>query len=421
MKRIPVCFLVVLIYCGYVNSQSDWQLLNSGVTVNLHGVHFTDHNTGYACGSGGTIIKTTNGGLNWDILPTGSVNQLNKISFADDSTGYCCGNNILLKTSNSGNNWFTVFSGATLTVIQCVDSTVYCGGFFGVYRSMDRGQTWNNTMTGFNGIIWGMYFVNELTGYAMGNSGTQKRTSNGGLDWSGGLFWGPGEYTFSDCQFFNSGSGFVSFSFYSGAPNFQTSYGIYKANDWFSWHLVYSSPNMAITGITFTGNDTAFAVGGGWTGSQYQSLISKSTNGGNNWIAQSFAVDKILRDVCFLDSKTGYIVGNSGAILKTENGGVTSAIEYFVVQTDNFYLSQNYPNPFNPSTKISYILQSAGFIELKVYDVAGRFITSLVNANQYAGSYETELNAADLSGGIYFYSLTADGRQLDVKRMALVK
>lgn len=421
MKRLSLCLLAVLIHSGYSNSQTDWQLLNSGVSVNLFGVHFTDHLTGYACGGNSTILKTTNGGQVWTVLTAGSGPQLNKISFANESTGYCCGNNILLKTTNAGLNWFTVFSGVTLNAIQCVDTIVYCGGGFGVYKSQDGGQTWNNTVTGFTGNIWGIYFLNVDTGYAMGSSGTQKRTSNGGMTWSGGLFWGPGEYTFSDCYFFASGSGFAGFSYNSGAPNFQTSYGIYKANDWSSWQLVYGSPNMAVTGLTFAGNDTAFAVGGGWTGTEYQSLIIKSTNGGNNWFAQNFVIDKILRDVCFLDSKTGYVVGNSGTILKTENGGVTSVNEISEVQADNFYLSQNYPNPFNPTTTINYEIGIKNYVELRVYNISGREVATLVNEVMNAGRHEVEFDAGNLSSGVYFYSLNVNGMQVGVKRMALVK
>lgn len=88
---------------------------------------------------------------------------------------------------------------------------------------------------------------------------------------------------------------------------------------------------------------------------------------------------------------------------------------------ESFLLEQNYPNPFNPSTKISYKLQVAGNIGLNVYDIAGRFITSLVNARQGEGSYEVEFNASGLSSGVYFYSLIVDGRQMGVKRMTLLK
>ena len=89
--------------------------------------------------------------------------------------------------------------------------------------------------------------------------------------------------------------------------------------------------------------------------------------------------------------------------------------------TNDFELYQNYPNPFNPKTIINYELRINNFVELKVYDIAGREVATLVNDIMPAGKHEVEFNAEDLSSGVYFYSLNVDGKKMDVKRMALVK
>lgn len=92
-----------------------------------------------------------------------------------------------------------------------------------------------------------------------------------------------------------------------------------------------------------------------------------------------------------------------------------------------FSLAQNYPNPFNPQTVIAYQLASPGNIRLKVFDVLGREVASLVNAAQIAGKYAVSFNAAGLSSGVYFYRLEArsSGSQADgfveTKKMLLVK
>jgi len=86
-----------------------------------------------------------------------------------------------------------------------------------------------------------------------------------------------------------------------------------------------------------------------------------------------------------------------------------------------FALHQNYPNPFNPVTNIEYDLPVDGNIELKIYDIAGRLIKTLVNEFKTAGSYLVSFNASDLSSGVYFYSMNIDGKQIGVKRMTLVK
>ncbi|MDZ7625231.1 MAG: T9SS type A sorting domain-containing protein [Ignavibacteriaceae bacterium] len=74
---------------------------------------------------------------------------------------------------------------------------------------------------------------------------------------------------------------------------------------------------------------------------------------------------------------------------------------------EQFTLEQNYPNPFNPSTTIRYSIPSSEFVTLKVYDVLGNEVATLVNEEKPAGSYEMNFNAAGLSSGIYFYALQA--------------
>jgi hypothetical protein len=87
---------------------------------------------------------------------------------------------------------------------------------------------------------------------------------------------------------------------------------------------------------------------------------------------------------------------------------------------NDFNLSQNYPNPFNPSTTIKYTLGEAQFVSLKVYDVLGNEVATLVKEEVIAGSYNVSFNANGLSSGIYFYSLTA-GEITQTKSMMLLK
>jgi hypothetical protein len=93
-----------------------------------------------------------------------------------------------------------------------------------------------------------------------------------------------------------------------------------------------------------------------------------------------------------------------------------------------FELEQNYPNPFNPSTMISYQLPVSGFVKLKVYDILGKEVTTLVNEEKPTGSYEVEFSADGLTSGIYFYELTAGNPSTgsgqvftETKKMILMK
>jgi len=89
-----------------------------------------------------------------------------------------------------------------------------------------------------------------------------------------------------------------------------------------------------------------------------------------------------------------------------------------------FRLSQNYPNPFNPSTSIQYAVSSRQFVSIKVYDVLGNEIATLVNEEKPAGTYEVEFStiggATDLPSGIYFYRLQA-GSFIETKKMVILK
>lgn len=85
-----------------------------------------------------------------------------------------------------------------------------------------------------------------------------------------------------------------------------------------------------------------------------------------------------------------------------------------------FELSQNYPNPFNPSTTINYALPKEGFVTLKIYDITGREVKTLVNEIRKTGFYSITFNVSELSSGIYFYKLQA-GSFNQTKRMVLIK
>ncbi|MEO8400099.1 MAG: T9SS type A sorting domain-containing protein [Ignavibacteriaceae bacterium] len=107
-------------------------------------------------------------------------------------------------------------------------------------------------------------------------------------------------------------------------------------------------------------------------------------------------------------------IDNNGNFKYSKIVKINFNIEY------KFELSQNYPNPFNPSTNIRYSVGSKQFITLKIYDILGNEIITLVNKEQQAGNYEAELDASKLPSGIYFYKLkTADF--VLTKKMILLK
>ncbi|MCX6152251.1 MAG: T9SS type A sorting domain-containing protein [Ignavibacteriales bacterium] len=87
---------------------------------------------------------------------------------------------------------------------------------------------------------------------------------------------------------------------------------------------------------------------------------------------------------------------------------------------NTYSLKQNYPNPFNPATKITYTLEKTGLVTLKVYDLLGRLVTSLVNEQQNSGLHSVNFNASNLTSGIYFYQINS-GKFTSTKKLMLIK
>ncbi len=98
----------------------------------------------------------------------------------------------------------------------------------------------------------------------------------------------------------------------------------------------------------------------------------------------------------------------------------SSIIEGEVAAADKVDLSQNYPNPFNPVTVINYQLPVNSFVTLKIYDVLGNEIKTIVNENQEAGTYKIDFDGSSLTSGMYIYKLTANGFT-STKKMMLLK
>lgn len=88
--------------------------------------------------------------------------------------------------------------------------------------------------------------------------------------------------------------------------------------------------------------------------------------------------------------------------------------------SDDYKLYQNFPNPFNPATIISYKLNQSGYVTLKVYNLVGQVVKTLVSEYQEAGTYSKQFDASVLSAGIYLYKLQVNNFT-SVKRMTLIK
>lgn len=127
-----------------------------------------------------------------------------------------------------------------------------------------------------------------------------------------------------------------------------------------------------------------------------------------------------VRQIAF-DSKNNLWMSSNWGIVEFKPDGIVTGIRENKNQTpDSYLLSQNYPNPFNPSTIIKYQVPKESFVNIKVYNVIGKEIGTLVNENKQAGVYEVNFNASSLPSGVYFYRIIS-GNYTTIKKMMLLK
>ncbi|MFA5405218.1 MAG: T9SS type A sorting domain-containing protein, partial [Ignavibacteria bacterium] len=114
-----------------------------------------------------------------------------------------------------------------------------------------------------------------------------------------------------------------------------------------------------------------------------------------------------------------YNVTSADTLISFTLGAFTGVNEINGIASE-YKLNQNYPNPFNPNTKISFHIKESGFVTLKIYDILGKEVTTLVNENLKTGIYEINWNAANNSSGVYFFKLQTNNFS-DIKKMLMIK
>ena len=195
--------------------------------------------------------------------------------------------------------------------------------------------------------------------------------------------------------------------------------GVYISSDnGNNWTLSLTDPWIT-SFLTVGSNIFAGSVGNG---------IWRSTNYGNSWSQINDGLSSGAYNVLSLGADDQYLFAgtvSSSIWRRLLTQVVTDVNDGASLQPSDFSLAQNYPNPFNPITKIKYSIPAVGTlratsIQLKVYDILGNEIATLVNETQSPGIYEVVYNAVNLPSGVYFYRLQT-GSFVMIKKMQLIK
>jgi photosystem II stability/assembly factor-like uncharacterized protein len=407
----------------------------------LNIVRFNSPNNGWILGDK-HVFKTTDGGETWVVKDT--VESVWKgLCIIDDSTviyfDYKVG---IRRTSDGGNSWVTVDkTKKDIVSFYFISSELgfASGGrrdTMTVYKTIDGGKTWNQITKGFY-VRGGWYFekvdfIDFLHGWAVTFGGEIYRTTDGGLNWSlqdssAKNYYAPLRYI----QFTTANYGWAVGGISGNSILLRTTDG---GTTWESNTFPSNFTSSSLREIHMLNYKIGWFVGK----NNGPSYIAKTTDGGVTWVDQTPDNERVgFESLDMVNDSVGFLVGDNGKFYKTDNGGVTDVQQDHTIINNQFSLSQNYPNPFskgfcgNPTTTISYsipTLETQNFasqqkvinITLKVYDILGREVATLVNQKQAPGNYSVKFDASKLSSGIYFYKLQS-GSFTKTRKMILLR
>jgi len=431
MKTI-LSLIFLLISTIQLSAQWTKQYTNySGVS--LYSIFMTDENNGFVVGS--KIYGTTNGGEDWFNVPE-SYPNLYSVWFSAPAIGFAVGSNgLIIKTTDSGGSWFTRSSGTSRSLrsvfFRDANTGWAAGGHytFGnvILKTTDQGETWvEKPCPESDGLFEDIYFVSNEVGWAVGykdGGSIIVKTTDGGETWQT-LNSGVADCRLETVFFLNENLGWVGgLRDYFGSPKVVL---LKTTNGGDTWISQISNKLGNIHSLRMCDANRGWAVGlGDLWGNQY-GLNYETTDGGNSWIHRTEFNNITMNSIFFLNPTTGW--GNTlASIYKYQT---TTGVNENTSIPKQHILYQNYPNPFNPTTKIRYDIPERSFTSFIVYDVLGNEIVTLVNEEKPIGSYEVEFsakggsasggNAYFLPSGVYFYRLQV-GSFVQTKKMILLR
>ncbi len=425
MKKSLFVFLLLITHYSLLIAQSGWFVQNPlNSSDQLLNIQFFNINTGYVTGQN-SIFKTTNSGINWINISSTTGSGYYALHFLNQNTGYVGGhynsyNGRILKTTNGGQNWIAQQTGlydVEVNTIYAIDENIVIIGenFAGtngqIFKSTNGGQNWVRVFfSAYKGIEC-IKFINNFTGFACGSSFW--KTTDAGNSWNEKTI--PYYYHQYSICFLNENTGYMV-----GVNSIAKT-----TNSGDNWIVQTPNINSYLMSVSFININTGMIVGDGNT-------ILRTTNGGENWLNISRPGFDYLGEVQMLNSDTVFCAGwiydttYRSLVLKSYSGGMTMINNYSNEYPAYINLYQNYPNPFNPSTKIKFdiapLLRGAGVVwtELKVYDITGRQIQTLVNEKLNPGTYEVTFDGSNYASGVYFYQLKS-GEFVSTKKLILLK
>jgi photosystem II stability/assembly factor-like uncharacterized protein len=289
----------------YTNNQGDdWTLTSSGTSNNLQSIIFVDSLYGWCAGNYNTILHSTDGGLTWSPQQNTTPEFFLNIQFLDRNNGWAHGLFRIFKTIDGGENWtIKVNLGGYLTFYDMHFISKDIGWLTGYdfYQTYDGGNEWYINSTYPPGPSYAVYFADSINGWSA--TGSQIYTSQDyGFNWTKQTEGCQSDLY--DIFFVNESTGFAVGE--SGTIMKTVNSGI-------NWEYITEVIASDLVSICFINEQTGWIVG-------TDGHILKSDDGGSSWNSQVSPTSSILNDVCFVNNLQGWIATRTGSVLVTVDG-----------------------------------------------------------------------------------------------------
>ncbi len=374
------------------------------------------------------FLRTYNGET-WKFINSTSdfteVNNYSSFQFLNIDDGFAFANYktspttyslALVKTTNGGEHWSSIMASSSIMDYYFVNAqygwVILSNGT--ILKTLDYGATWGEQNSSASSILSDVYFVDENIGWITGFYGMLLRTTNGGLLWNSITLPGYTDVDFYSVKFFDALTGYMVGRRSGEGLVFKTNDGGITWNDITPINLTttYLYGNQFVV----KGPSEVYLL-------DYDNKIFRTGDAGYSWQIINYPSANLSNSsLTVVNSSRMYVQANG--ILYTKTGGVTSVEEMKDIPVPaDFTLYQNYPNPFNPETKIRYSIPAGSeskLVNLKIFDLLGNEIITLLNQTQSHGTYEVTFDAGNFSSGVYFYQLKA-GKYEESKKMILLR